>query len=51
MGLRTRHAAGSGLAGLGVAETSAFIAAGALLLYLGFVSAGRTAALDRAPPE
>jgi hypothetical protein len=35
-------AAGSGLSGLGVAETSAFIAAGALLLYLGFVQAGRT---------
>jgi hypothetical protein len=29
-------AAGSGLSGLGVAETSAFIAAGALLLYAGF---------------
>jgi hypothetical protein len=37
-------AAGSGLSGLGVAETSAFIAAGALLLYLGFVRASRTAA-------
>lgn len=35
-------AAGSGLSGLGVAESSAFIAAGALLLYLGFVQAGRT---------
>jgi hypothetical protein len=32
-------AAGSGLSGLGVAETSAFIAAGALLLYLGFIQA------------
>jgi hypothetical protein len=35
-------AAGSGLSGLGVAETSAFIAAGALLLYLGFIQASRT---------
>jgi hypothetical protein len=32
-------AAGSGLSGLGVAETSAFIAAGALLLYVGFIQA------------
>jgi hypothetical protein len=40
-------AAGSGLSGLGVAETSAFIAAGALLLYLGFVQAGRTGARER----
>lgn len=40
-------AAGSGLAGLGVAETSAFIGAGALLLYLGFVQAGRTGAHER----
>lgn len=31
-------AAGSGLAGLGVAETAAFIAAAAVLLYLGFVA-------------
>lgn len=31
-------AAGSGLAGLGVAETAAFVAAAAVLLYLGFVS-------------
>jgi hypothetical protein len=38
----TVAAAGSGLSGLGVAETSAFIAAGALLLYFGFVQAGRT---------
>ena len=34
-------AAGSGLAGLGVAETAAFIAAAALLLYAGFVYAPR----------
>jgi len=40
-------AAGSGLSGLGVAETSAFIAAGALLLYLGFVQAGRKGARAR----
>lgn len=40
-------AAGSGLAGLGVAETSAFIAAAALLLYLGFLRAGRTRELRR----
>jgi hypothetical protein len=33
-------AAGSGLAGLGVAETAAFIAAAALLLYAGFLRAG-----------
>ena len=33
-------AAGSGLAGLGVAETAAFVAAAALLLYAGFVRAG-----------
>jgi hypothetical protein len=33
-------AAGSALAGLGAAETAAFIAAGALLLYTGFVRAG-----------
>ena len=32
-------AAGTGLSGLGVAETSAFIAAGALLLYAGFRAA------------
>ena len=43
-------AAGSGLAGLGVAETAAFIAAAAVLLYLGFVRAGRRGAVDRAPP-
>jgi hypothetical protein len=40
-------AAGSGLSGLGVAETSAFIAVGAVLLYLGFVRASRTAASER----
>ncbi len=33
-------AAGSGLAGLGVAETAAFIAAAAVLLYAGFLRAG-----------
>ncbi|HSE81982.1 MAG TPA: hypothetical protein VLA87_09925 [Gaiellaceae bacterium] len=33
-------AAGSGLAGLGVAETAAFVAAAAVLLYAGFVRAG-----------
>jgi hypothetical protein len=33
-------AAGSGLAGLGVAETAAFVAIAAVLLYLGFVRAG-----------
>jgi hypothetical protein len=33
-------AAGSGLAGLGVAETAAFVAAAAVLLYLGFVRTG-----------
>jgi hypothetical protein len=35
-------AVGSGLSGLGVAETSAFVAAGALLLYLGFIQASPT---------
>jgi hypothetical protein len=34
-------AAGTGLSGLGVAETSAFIAAGVVLLYGGFVQASR----------
>jgi hypothetical protein len=34
-------AAGTGLSGLGVAETSAFIACGAVLLYAGFVQASR----------
>jgi hypothetical protein len=38
----TVAAVGSGLSGLGVAETSAFIAAGALLLYFGFLQASRT---------
>lgn len=33
-------AAGSGLAGLGVAQTAAFIAAAAVLLYLGFLRSG-----------
>jgi hypothetical protein len=40
-------ATGSGLSGLGVAETSAFIAGGALLLYMGFIQAGRTGARER----
>jgi hypothetical protein len=44
-------AAGSGLSGLGVAETSGFIAAGALLLYLGFVQASRTGAETRRAPR
>jgi hypothetical protein len=35
-------AAGSGLAGLGVAETAAFIAAAAVLLYAGFVYSPRS---------
>ena len=35
-------AAGSAVAGLGVAETAAFIALGALLLYAGFVAPTRT---------
>jgi hypothetical protein len=34
-------AAGSGLAGLGVSETAAFVAAAAALLYLGFVAPAR----------
>jgi len=34
-------AAGSGVAGLGVARTAAFIAAAAVLLYLGFVAPAR----------
>jgi hypothetical protein len=38
-------AAGSGLAGLGVAETAAFIAAAAALLYAGFVWPGRRGAV------
>jgi hypothetical protein len=36
-------AAGSGLAGLGVAETSLFVAAAALLFYAGFTRGGRRA--------
>jgi hypothetical protein len=40
-------AAGTGLSGLGVAETAGFIAAGALLLYFGFVQAGRMPARER----
>jgi hypothetical protein len=49
-------AAGSGLAGLGVAETAVFVAAAAVLLYLGFVAgpgyspiALRTTRLRRRP--
>jgi hypothetical protein len=42
-------AAGTGLSGLGVAETSAFIAAGALLLYFGFIQAGRRVPAREAP--
>jgi hypothetical protein len=38
-------AAGSGLAGLGVAETAAFIAAAAVLLYAGFVRPGSRGAV------
>ena len=44
-------AAGSGLSGLGVAETSAFIAAGALLLYVGFIQASRTPIQTRQAPS
>ena len=44
-------AAGSGLSGLGVAETSAFIAAGALLLYLGFIQASRSRVETRPAPS
>jgi hypothetical protein len=44
-------AAGSGLSGLGVAETSAFIAAGALLLYLGFIRASRRPIQTRQAPS
>jgi hypothetical protein len=44
-------AAGSGLAGLGVAETAVFVALGAALLYLGFTrsSARPTRPLDSRP--
>jgi hypothetical protein len=41
-------AAGSGLAGLGVAATSTFVAAAALLLYLGFVAPSDLRALRAA---
>jgi hypothetical protein len=44
-------AAGSGLSGLGVAETSAFIAAGALLLYLGFIRASRSPVIAHRAPS
>ena len=44
-------AAGSGLSGLGVAETSAFIAAGALFLYLGFIQASRAPVEIREAPS
>ena len=43
----TVAAVGSGLSGLGAAETSAFIAAGALLLYFGFLQASRTSISGR----
>ena len=44
-------AAGSGLAGLGIAETAGFIAAAAVLLYAGFLrTGGRRAVFDSAPP-
>ena len=45
-------AAGSGLAGLGIAETAAFVAAAAALLYAGFVTGERgrrTRPVERAP--
>ena len=38
----TVAAVGSAVAGLGVAETAAFIALGALLLYAGFVVPSRS---------
>ena len=41
-------AAGSGLAGTGVAETAGFVAAAALLLYAGFVAPSR---VPRRPPS
>jgi hypothetical protein len=46
-------AAGTGLSGLGVAETSAFIAAGAVLLYAGFraASAVSTPRLTKTVPD
>jgi hypothetical protein len=44
-------AAGSSLSGLGVAETSAFVAAGAFLLYLGFIQASRTGVETRRAPS
>ncbi|MGH7357675.1 MAG: hypothetical protein ACREJR_02555, partial [Candidatus Rokuibacteriota bacterium] len=43
-------AAGSGLAGLGVAETAAFVAAAAALFYGGFLRTGSRRAVDTAPP-
>jgi hypothetical protein len=42
-------AIGSGVAGTGVAETAAFIAAAAVLLYLGFVAPARLPARYRSP--
>ena len=45
-------AAGSGLAGLGVAETAAFVALAAALLYAGFLAGARPprhASVERAP--
>jgi hypothetical protein len=44
-------AIGSGVAGTGVAETAAFIAAAAVLLYLGFVAPARLPACYRSPPK
>jgi hypothetical protein len=41
-------AAGSGLSGLGAAQTAAFIAAGAFLLYLGFIRASRVSVSEGA---
>jgi hypothetical protein len=40
-------AAGSAVAGLGVAETSFFVALGAVLLYLGFLMQGKDSVRDR----
>jgi hypothetical protein len=43
-------AAGSGLAGLGVAETAAFIAVAAVLFYAGFLRTGVRRSVDSAAP-
>ena len=45
----TVAAAGSGLAGTGVAETAGFVAAAALLLYAGFVTPGRRDGRNASP--